>query len=245
MNQLPIYLQIANQLKEKINQKIYKPGDMLPSANELATQYQTTRVTIQKGLSILHSEGYISSVHGKGCFVRKPDENKYTLFFNERDCIENAVTETKLLEVNIILPSQELCHQLKIKKNNRVVLIRWLLYSDRTPVAYDVKYLPYDRGKPVVETEIRYATFPEMVAKHVSLFSIKKMLSIKALKPLPPVSTLLNLKDDEPLLMVEQKLFTEKNIPIGWGQLFIRNDYCNLVAISSYSGKPNLAFEEW
>jgi ribosomal protein L24E len=42
--------------------------------------------------------------------------------------------------------------------------------------------------------------------------------------------------------MVEQKLFTEKNVPIGWGQLFIRNDYSNLVAISSYSEKNNLIF---
>jgi GntR family transcriptional regulator len=213
---------------------------MLPSANELAAQYQTTRVTIQKGLSILHAEGYISSVHGKGCFVREPDENKYTLLFNEKDCIENAVNETKLLEVNITHPSQELCQQLKIKMNSWVILIRWLLYSDNVPVACDVKYLPYDRGKPVVETEISYATFPEMVAKHVSLFSIKKMLHIKALKASPELSKLLNLKDDEPLLMVEQKLFNEKNIPIGWGQLFIRNDYSNLVAISSYSGKNNM-----
>jgi len=240
VSNLPIYLQVASDLKEKINQRGYKPGDMLPSANELAAQYQTTRTTIQKGLTTLNSEGYVSSIHGKGYFVRQPEETKYTLFFNERECI--AVTRTKLLQVDIITPTQELCEQLRIRKSSRVILIRWLLYSEDIPVAHDVKYLPYDRGKPLVEAEIHYATLPEIVAKHASLFSIKKTLRIRAVKALPSTCKLLNIKEDQPLMMIEQKLYNEKNIPIGWGQLFIRDDYCNLVAVSSYSNKPEFSF---
>lgn len=180
----PLYMQLVNQIKEKINRGILKPGDMLQSEHQLALEYNVSRTTVRKGLSILFSEGYINPVPGKGYFVKEPAIDSYTLYFNEKNCIESYNNETKLLEVKLINASAELRRELDIKQKS-FVMIRWLIYSDKKPVAYDVKYLPYERGKPIVEKEIRYATFPEMVAKHRSLFLIKKKLKISAPKITP------------------------------------------------------------
>lgn len=229
----PLYMQLVNQIKEKINRGILKPGDMLQSEHQLALEYNVSRTTVRKGLSILFSEGYINPVPGKGYFVKEPAIDSYTLYFNEKNCIESYNNETKLLEVKLINASAELRRELDIKQKS-FVMIRWLIYSDKKPVAYDVKYLPYERGKPIVEKEIRYATFPEMVAKHRSLFSIKKKLKISAPKITPELKKLLNLGNDEPVILIEQKIFDSEDKPIGYGQLFIRGEYCNLVAVSSY-----------
>jgi len=229
----PLYMQLVNQIKEKINRGILKPGDMLQSEHQLALEYNVSRTTVRKGLSILFSEGYINPVPGKGYFVKEPAIDSYTLYFNEKNCIESYNNETKLLEVKLINASAELRRELDIKQKS-FVMIRWLIYSDKKPVAYDVKYLPYERGKPIVEKEIRYATFPEMVAKHRSLFLIKKKLKISAPKITPELKKLLNLGNDEPVILIEQKIFDSEDKPIGYGQLFIRGEYCNLVAVSSY-----------
>lgn len=206
---------------------------MLQSEHQLALEYNVSRTTVRKGLSILFSEGYINPVPGKGYFVKEPAIDSYTLYFNEKNCIESYNNETKLLEVKLINASAELRRELDIKQKS-FVMIRWLIYSDKKPVAYDVKYLPYERGKPIVEKEIRYATFPEMVAKHRSLFLIKKKLKISAPKITPELKKLLNLGNDEPVILIEQKIFDSEDKPIGYGQLFIRGEYCNLVAVSSY-----------
>lgn len=229
----PLYMQLVNQIKEKINRGILKPGDMLQSEHQLALEYNVSRTTVRKGLSILFSEGYINPVPGKGYFVKEPAIDSYTLYFNEKNCIESYNNETKLLEVKLINASADLRRELDIKQKS-FVMIRWLIYSDKKPVAYDVKYLPYERGKPIVEKEINYATFPEMVAKHRSLFSIKKKLKISAPKITPELKKLLNLGNDEPVILIEQKIFDSEDKPIGYGQLFIRGEYCNLVAVSSY-----------
>lgn len=84
-----LYMKVVNKIKEMIQQRILKPGDMLQSENELAMEFKISRTTIRKGMSILLSEGYITSIPGKGYFVREPDIDKYTLFFNEQLCIEN------------------------------------------------------------------------------------------------------------------------------------------------------------
>jgi GntR family transcriptional regulator len=229
---IPLYMQLVTQIKDKINHRVLKPGDMLPSEHELAGEYRASRTTVRKGLSILFSEGFIHPVPGKGYFVKEPAIDSYTLYFNERGCIENYSEEVKLLEVRLASPA-ELNRQLGDTRKS-FVMIRWLIYADKKPVAYDVKYLPYERGKPIVEREIHYATIPEMVAKHQSLFSIKKTLRISAPRPTPELKKLLSLEPGDPVILVEQKLLNAQDKTIGFGQLYIRGEYCSLTAISSY-----------
>jgi GntR family transcriptional regulator len=229
---IPLYMQLVNHIKEQINQGIYKPGDLLPSEHDLASEYNASRTTVRKGLSVLFSEGYINPVPGKGYFVKEPEIDSYTLYFSEKSCIKNYSGDTKLLEVRLVPPAK-LSKQLgDIKKS--FVMIRWLIYVDKKPAAYDIKFLPYERGKPIVEKEIHYATFPEMVAKHRSLFTVKKTLKISAPSATPELSKLLNLEDKESVILVEQQILSDQGKLIGYGQLFIRGKYCNLIAVSSY-----------
>jgi GntR family transcriptional regulator len=175
---LPIYLQIVEDIKEKINTGELKPGDTIYSENALCKTYGASRMTVRKGLAILAGEGYIYSIPGKGNFVQEPDSSIYTLYYDEMNNLVNSVDKTKLLEVNIIMPPYKLMNSLQITRNKKVIMIRRLFYTDGEPVAYDVKYLPYYKGMPIVEKEIRYATFPEMVSKSTSLFAIKKEVNI-------------------------------------------------------------------
>ena len=103
-----------------------------------------------------------------------------------------------------------------------------------TVKAYDVKYIPYYRGIPIVEKEIRYATFPEMVAKKNSIFAMTKKLKIRAMAAKGEVSQILDVLDGEPLLVVEQKLLDEKGHPIGWGLMYFTGEDTGLEAIASF-----------
>jgi len=88
-----------------------------------------------------------------------------------------------------------------------------------------------------IEEEIKYATLPEMFAKHTSLFAINKVLKIIATKPSPEIKKVLQLEENCPVILVEQKLLSQNQSPMGWGQLFIKYDYFNLAAYSSYSNR--------
>lgn len=62
------YYRLMDDLKQQILTGQRKPGEKLPSENELAREYQVSRHTVRKALGILQSEGYIYAVHGKGTF---------------------------------------------------------------------------------------------------------------------------------------------------------------------------------
>lgn len=63
------YLHIYNYLKEKILSNEYKPGEKLPSENYLTQTFNVSRNTVRRAISMLASDGIVTSVHGKGVFI--------------------------------------------------------------------------------------------------------------------------------------------------------------------------------
>ena len=190
-------------------------------------------------MSLLSESGYIYSVPGKGSFIRKPNIETHTLHFNELDIIKGHVDNVILLGVKIIIPTNELIRHLKITKSHKVLEIRRLFSSKKGPVAYDIKYLPYDKRKPLVEEVIQYATFPDLVSLDTSLFSLKKELTISAKIAQSEEKQYLKVGDGYPLLVIEQKLYAGDDRPVGWGKVFYRAEYCELQAVSSQNDKSD------
>lgn len=228
----PVYLQIVEDIKNKISSGELKPGDAIASEAALCREYNTSRMTVRKGLAVLVSEGYIYSIPGKGNFVAKPELNKYTVYYDEMHNSINSVDRIKLLEVNIIIPDEKLAADLQTTRNKNVIVIRRLFFTEGRPVAYDVKYLPYQKGMPVVEKEIEQATFPEIMSKSIPLFALKKEIVIYARQPDEEMRRYLNIYDDLPLLVVEQKLYNQENRPVGLGVTCFRSDSIKLQGIS-------------
>ncbi|WP_433382851.1 GntR family transcriptional regulator [Streptosporangium sp. CA-115845] len=64
------FRRIADDLREEILDGRLAPGARLPSENELAVRYATTRTTVRKAIALLRGEGYIASAQGSGSYVR-------------------------------------------------------------------------------------------------------------------------------------------------------------------------------
>ena len=65
------YYVLMEELKKEIISGEKKPGDRLPSENQLSEVYHISRHTVRKALSILEQEGYIEAEHGRGTFVSR------------------------------------------------------------------------------------------------------------------------------------------------------------------------------
>ena len=59
---------IFEDMKKKIFTEDIKPGDKLPSENELAKKYNVSRQTVRKAIANLESAGYAYAEHGRGTF---------------------------------------------------------------------------------------------------------------------------------------------------------------------------------
>ncbi|WP_435602821.1 GntR family transcriptional regulator [Streptomyces sp. bgisy130] len=63
---------IADDIRNKISTGWLKNGERLPSEAQLASGYAVSTATLRSALAVLHGEGLVEKIHGKGNFVRYP-----------------------------------------------------------------------------------------------------------------------------------------------------------------------------
>ena len=68
-NEIPIYLQIVEQIKTQILSKKYLPNQKIPSVRDLAFEFEVNPNTVQKALFELESMGLIYTESTNGKFV--------------------------------------------------------------------------------------------------------------------------------------------------------------------------------
>lgn len=70
---VPIYQQIADQLREEILSGKLKEGDYLPSIRGLAKDLKISVITTMKAYEQLEAEGLVTAAQGKGFYVNAQD----------------------------------------------------------------------------------------------------------------------------------------------------------------------------
>lgn len=73
-NNLPIYLQIVEQMKLDIISGKYKEGDKVPSVRELAAHYRVNPNTMQRAFAELENQHLVYTERTNGRFVTKDHE---------------------------------------------------------------------------------------------------------------------------------------------------------------------------
>jgi 2-aminoadipate transaminase len=66
---LPLYRQVAQQIRELIRTGVLSPGCRLPTVRQLAVDHGLTRLTVQSGYAELQAQSLIKSYVGRGTFV--------------------------------------------------------------------------------------------------------------------------------------------------------------------------------
>lgn len=73
-NNVPIYIQLVEQLKNSIISGVFNPGDRLPSVRELAMNTKVNPNTMQRALAELENLGLVYTERTSGRFVTKDGE---------------------------------------------------------------------------------------------------------------------------------------------------------------------------
>jgi GntR family transcriptional regulator len=228
----PLYTQIAEDISRLIASGELKPGDLIPSEAQLAMSYSASKMTVRQGLAQLYEAGYLQRIPGKGNYVAQPRYDVFTMYFNEMAITKGDPERINLIDVTIINPDAEVRQKLSLKQGAKVILMKRLLSNIDGPVAMDIKYIPYDKGSPVVEEEIQNIPFPEMVADGSELFSMKNDVTVYAASASEEVALRLQIALNSPLLVIEQQLISGERA-VGWGKTYCRSEFFQLHAISA------------
>ncbi|MBS6941018.1 MAG: GntR family transcriptional regulator [Slackia piriformis] len=89
---LPVWIQLRNRLIYLIKTGYYRPGKQLPSVRSLAADLSINYNTVSKAYVDLEHSGYVTSVRGRGVFVRETLESLHDEMASAVDTVlEDAI----------------------------------------------------------------------------------------------------------------------------------------------------------
>lgn len=141
---VPIYVQLEEFIKEKIKERVYLPGESLPTERELTELFGVSRMTIRQAISNLAHQGILYKIPGKGAFVSKEViEKKLEIeSFSEDMEKRGLIPSSKVLYFEKIIPNSEIISKLQLSENEEVYFINRLRLANNEPMAIEFCYLP-------------------------------------------------------------------------------------------------------
>jgi GntR family transcriptional regulator len=101
-NGVPLYLQIAKEVKHSIAVGSLKPGEQVPSVREIALQITVNPNTVAKAYRELEMQGIVQTRRGTGTFVSETtvDVTKIERKRIISELMDKAIDEARHLQMN-------------------------------------------------------------------------------------------------------------------------------------------------
>lgn len=93
-SEIPIYLQLRNQIVKGIGKGELEQGEILPTVRQMAADLGVNAMTVSKAYQLLKAEGFIETDRRKGSIVCIPEKE----YFEEKleDELELLTAEAKI-----------------------------------------------------------------------------------------------------------------------------------------------------
>lgn len=142
----PLYAQLRDEVKRQILDGTFKPGDRIPTEEEICNQYKISRSVIKQAFTELVKDGYLERNTRNGTIVK---DNQHTGFFKEIQSYNDETRraghkpKTVILSSNIIPATSSVAGELKITVGDPVIHIERLRSRDDLIIYYvDAYYNP-------------------------------------------------------------------------------------------------------
>lgn len=199
---LPLYVQVANIIRDNIRIGKWREGQKIPTEFELCDIYHVSRITIRKAIEELVRENLLVRKKACGTFVKKDtthiDENKITRI----KCLSTEIKEMgiKLIhaEITTTYADSSIAKFLNINTGDKIIFLKRICGIDGIPY---VCFFTYFEFKTYFSTDISdyYLSF----YKYLSTFNIKilnKKEIVEAILPTSELCKLLKIKNSKPIL---------------------------------------------
>lgn len=231
---VPLFFQIQEYFRKKIENTDIKPGTQLPTERELSDEFDISRVTIRKAMRGLIAEGLCEKKVGKGIFVsdEKIPINLHRLE-GTTDLLKKAGNSMKTIQnyKEIIKANEKFADLLNINNNSKILYIKRIRYINDSPVILEHTYLPIKRFPKLDEYDFSNSLYDILEKKYnVTPKNSRGCFNIFMAKE--EEARLLNLQLNTPLLVKEATVYSEDGTAIEYNKSFYRSDKFNFMVDS-------------
>ncbi|MEH7441253.1 trehalose operon repressor [Bacillus sp. JJ1122] len=139
------YLLIYEEISRLIQDGHYQPKTILPSENEFAESYKTSRETIRKALNLLAQNGFIQKIRGKGSLVLDLKRHQFPISglvsFKELAGNLGGNAETNVEDFTLEMAGREIAKELHVDVDEKVWKVTRVRLIDGERIILDKDFL--------------------------------------------------------------------------------------------------------
>ena len=96
----PIYIQIKEKFESMIDSGVFKEGDEMPSVREIAIAYGINPNTVQRAMTLMVDDHYLTNIPKKGFYVNKVQKDNNKIIEKAlNNLFEAGITKEEILKV--------------------------------------------------------------------------------------------------------------------------------------------------
>lgn len=206
------YLVIFEELESSIRNGKYPPNTILPSENELAELYETSRETIRKALNKLVQRGYIQKIRGKGSLVLDLDKLQFPISglvsFKELAEKMGQTSVTIIEHFQHITPNGFLQNEMNLNNEDFIWEVRRVREIKKERIILDKDYI-VEKYVPGLTKEICRKSIFDYIEKELKLKIGFARKEFTVEKPSEEDYRLLDLEGFHAIVVVKNYIYLE------------------------------------
>lgn len=212
----PLYAQVKDILMKRINSRVWRPGQALPSEFDLAAELGVSQGTVRKALDALADASLVERKQGRGTFVIQHTSDQVLFkFFQIYDANgERVLPGTGKTRFDVRKAKLEVSRSLSIAEGDEVHEINRIRTRDGKPFMVEIIYLPFRLFPGLHQRSELPNTLYDMFQQEFGITIAKIQEDSTAEPATKSQAKELDVRPGSPLLKIDRIAFDIEDAPI-------------------------------
>jgi len=228
----PAWVQIEEQLGDRIESGALAAGERLPPERDLADALRVSRMTVRQALASLAARGLVERGVGRGTFVRAAPRVVHDLTrvagFTEEVERQGLRASARILEAKECVAPEQVADALRIEAGDAVVRLERVRSGGERPLTLEDSWVPAARFPGLLDRDLSGSLYALMRAEY-------DLAPVTATERLEPVAArsyeadALEVAEGSPLMLVERVAYAADGTPVEFARDRHRGDAARFV----------------
>ena len=223
----PLYQQVLEVIKGKIENGTYPADSQIPTELELSRMFGVGRVTVRRAIEELVGEGYLTKRQGRGTFVmtpkmvRKVQQTGDVQSFTDAGRANGMRPGARPVSCALIEADDALAAFFGIRPGSQLTLVSRLRTADGIPVLFENNYYPVEGFEFLREADLADCSIFRVVGERTGHFPVESdPCRLEIARADVDVARELEVPVGEPLFYMSVGFLDADHVPFCYGRQF-------------------------
>ncbi|MDR2197935.1 MAG: GntR family transcriptional regulator [Deltaproteobacteria bacterium] len=223
---IPPYQRMADLIRSRIMEGVYKAGGRIPSENSLSKSSGLSPLTVRKALRILVDEGLLERFTGKGTYVTELSYRKALFSLTGLDeRLRSKDLRTRIVRAEVRRASPETAERLGRNPGDPCWFMRRCVKLGRErPFLVQESFVILDPYRPVVESELAAGYLTGLFSGGAQGLAKTAKMRLRPVNLASEHAVLLNVREGSAAFRMEYVFYDAQGAPLATGAFISPED---------------------